>query len=119
MANKEQLSAMVEARLYEYIETRASRLHQGNAYAVRAIVDFWLRCGAPPLSALDEKLDPLPPPLEILPDAPLLLLAEDQSIHGADSKNHAKLMAALQAEVLKKPKAGATYPDRKRKPGER
>lgn len=119
MEEKEQLCAYVDARLYRYVQARGTRLHQPTTYALRGIVDFWLRCGAPPLSALDDKLDPMPPPLEILPNAPLLLLAEDQSLYGDNPKKQAQVIAALQAELLKKPKGTATYSERKRKPGEK
>lgn len=57
---KEIISAGIRADIAAYIERRSKRLDKAKAWGVGRIIDLWIAAGAPPLSELDEKLEPIP-----------------------------------------------------------
>lgn len=65
---KSTIGASVDKPLADYLRARGERLDKTQSWALARIVNFWIRCGAPPLSQLDEKLDQLPIPPELAPE---------------------------------------------------
>ena len=80
---KSTVAAAVRCELADYIKERGERLDKSQSWALGRVIDFWICAGAPALSEIDRKMDPLPIPKEILPPESLRLVyaAEDKAIY--------------------------------------
>lgn len=88
---KELLSAQVPQGVYNYIKARGKRLDDRSiAWVVQRIVDYWFATGAPPLSPLDAKLEPLPVPNDIMAKEPIALAAEAEGLYQASKGSSPK-----------------------------